>query len=152
MLLESDAFEDGSVIPRRYTCDGADASPPLRWRGVPPGTRSFALIMSDPDAPTGTWIHWVLFNVPTTVAELSEAASAEGALPKGIREGTNDWDQPGYRGPCPPRGAAHRYFVTLYALDAVLDLPVGASATTVAQSAERHLLGKCELVGRYQRA
>ena len=151
MILDSNAFADGGEIPRRYTCDGADKSPPLAWRDLPPGTRSLALIMSDPDAPGGTWIHWVLFNLPTAAAELSEGVSSDGALPEGVREGTTSWGHPGYGGPCPPRGATHRYFFTLYALDSALDLPAGAGAAAVARSAERHSLGECQLIGRYRR-
>lgn len=151
MILESDAFADGGEIPRRCTCDGAGASPPLAWRDVPEGTDALVLTVSDPDAPAGTWTHWVLFNVPTTVSELSEGASGDGALPTGALEGRNSWGRTAYGGPCPPRGTTHRYFFKLYAVDTALDLPPSASAAMVTTAAERHAVADCVLMGRYRR-
>ena len=120
MMLTSSAFTDGGAIPKRYTCEGQDAAPPLTWAGAPAGTKSFALIVDDPDAPDPkapkrTWVHWVLYDIPPGTTALPEG----GALPAGTREGRNDWGRTGYGGPCPPIGR-HRYFHKLYALDAVL--------------------------------
>ena len=151
LALTSSAFPAGGSIPGRYCCDGEDLSPPLAWSGAPEGTRAFALIVDDPDAPDPeapktTWVHWVLFDIPADVREL-----AEGNVPAGAREGRNDWGQPGYRGPCPPVGR-HRYFHKLYALDTLLgDLGTPAKQE-VERAMEGHVLARTELVGTYRRA
>jgi Raf kinase inhibitor-like YbhB/YbcL family protein len=150
MILESTAFRDGGDVPRRYTCDGEDASPPLAWREVPEGTRTLVLMVEDPDAPKGTWIHWVVFNLPTSIARLPEAASGSGGLPTGAVEGTNSWARLGYGGPCPPSGS-HRYFFRLFALDCALALSPGATAEKVARAREGHVLAEATLMARYAR-
>jgi Raf kinase inhibitor-like YbhB/YbcL family protein len=154
MQLRSSAFVAGGQIPSRYTCEGDDISPPLAWSGAPDGTRTFALIVDDPDAPDPkapkmTWVHWVLYDIPSEVTSLAEGAS--GRLPPGIREGRNDWKRTGYGGPCPPVGR-HRYFHKLYALDAELpDLREPTKAKLEA-AMEGHILAKVELVGTYQKS
>jgi len=148
--LTSSAFAHGEPIPRRYTCDGEDISPPLRWSDPPPGTRSFALIADDPDAPMGTFVHWVLFNLPAEARALPEAVPSEGELPDGSRHGQNGWQRLGYGGPCPPRGT-HRYFFRLYALDTILDLAAGVGKKRLLQAMEGHILAQGELMGTYTR-
>jgi Raf kinase inhibitor-like YbhB/YbcL family protein len=145
VILESDAFVDGGSIPVRLTCDGEDVPPMLSWRDAPAGTATFALVMDDPDAPVGTWVHWVLFDVPA-----SASAIGEGRLPRGTREGQNSWGRSGYGGPCPPSGT-HRYFFKLYAVDRVLGLASGATASDLAQALEGHVLAEAVLMGRYAR-
>ena len=150
--LTSPAFADGAAIPGRHTCDGADVSPPLAWDGTPAGTRVFALIMDDPDAPAGTWVHWVLYNIPAATVQLPENVAKVEALDLGgARQGRNDFHRPGYGGPCPPPGPAHRYFFKLYALDAVLQLRSGAQKHEVEAAAQGHTLGVAQLVGMYAR-
>jgi Raf kinase inhibitor-like YbhB/YbcL family protein len=154
MTLNSTAFAPNGAIPSRYTCDDQDLSPPLAWSGVPTGTRSFALIVDDPDAPDPaapkiTWVHWVLYNIPATVSSLAENAAASG-LPAGTREGVNDWKRTGYGGPCPPIGR-HRYFHKLYALDAVLPDLGKPTKAALEKAMHKHVLGRAELIGTYQR-
>jgi len=144
--LTSAVFGHGEAIPRKYTCDGEDISPPLQWSDPPPGTQSFALIVDDPDAPIGTWVHWVLYNLPAEVTALPEAVPLDAELPDGSRHGQNSWRRLGYGGPCPPRGT-HRYFFKLYALDTVLDLAAGASKKQLLRAMERHILAQAELMG-----
>ena len=151
MILESAAFRESDPIPPRYTCDGEDVSPPLTWREVPEGTEAFLLIMDDPDAPRGTWVHWVLFNVPATASDLAEGASGSGTLPRGAVEGTNSWERPGYGGPCPPSGA-HRYFFRLFALDGRVDLGPTATAADLSRSVKGRVLAEASLMGRYGRS
>lgn len=154
MIIQSSAFEPGGDIPRKYTCDGEDVSPPLAWSGVPEGTRSLVLIVDDPDAPDPqapkmTWVHWVLYNIPPQASGLPEAV-ASSDLPPGTREGLNDWKRTGYGGPCPPIGR-HRYFHKLYALDTILpDLGTPTKAELEA-AMQAHVLAQAELVGTYQR-
>lgn len=148
--LKSPAFGYGEPIPRRYTCDGEDVSPPLEWTDPPAGTVSFALIMDDPDAPVGTWDHWVLFDIPADVRSLPEGVPPDAEPPQGGRHGQNSWRRLGYGGPCPP-GGTHRYFFRLYALDTTLDLPSGATKGDVLQAMEGHILGQAELMGTYSR-
>ena len=151
-LLSSSAFKDGEPIPGKYTCDGVDLSPPLAWSGAPAGTRSFALIADDPDAPGGTWVHWVLYNLPAEVPELPENIAKVEALDLGgARQGRNDFRRPGYGGPCPPPGPAHRYFFKLYALDTRLELKAGAQKKDVEAAMEGHVLGTAQLMGTYAR-
>jgi len=149
--LTSAAFKAGETIPRKHTCDGADVSPQLTWAGPPAGTASFALVADDPDAPVGTWVHWVLYDVPATAHELPEGVPAEPTLQSGGRQGTNDFKKIGYGGPCPPRGTTHRYFFKLYALNAALGLAPGATKQAVVKAMEGHLKGQAELMGRYGR-
>ncbi len=153
LLLSSSAFTSGSAVPTRFTCDGADVSPPLAWSGVPAGTVSFAVIADDPDAPGGTWLHWVLFNVPGTLAALPEGLAGTGELRQvgGARQGRNDFGKLGYGGPCPPPGRAHRYFFRLYALDTSLPLKAGAARREVEQAMRGHVLGEATLMGTYAR-
>ncbi|NOZ26643.1 MAG: YbhB/YbcL family Raf kinase inhibitor-like protein [Chloroflexi bacterium] len=148
--LSSRAFEAGQPIPRTYTCDGDDISPPLQWDDPPGDTQSFALIFDDPDAPAGTWVHWVLYNLPADARALAEGIPADPELPDGSRHGRNSWDRLGYGGPCPP-GGTHRYFFKLYALDAMLDLPPGATKKQLLQAMEGHVLARAELMGTYTR-
>lgn len=149
--LRSSAFSEGGTIPKVHTCDDRDVSPPLTWQGAPAGTESFALLCDDPDAPRGTWVHWVLYNIPPTTAELAPGLPAHESVLEGSRHGMNDFRRLGYGGPCPPRGPAHRYFFRLLALDRKLDLPPGPTMKQVLEAAEGHILGRAELMGRYGR-
>ena len=150
--LTSTAFTDGTAIPAKYTCDEADVSPPLAWSGAPPGTVSFALIVDDPDAPAGTWVHWVLYNLPATTAELPEnVAKVETLDLGGARQGRNDFQRAGYGGPCPPPGPAHRYFFKLYALDVTLPPRPAARQKDIEAAMQGHTLGTAQLVGTYAR-
>ena len=148
--LTSTAFAPGEPIPRKYTCDGEDISPPLQWSDPPQGTQSFALINDDPDAPVGTWVHWVLYNLPAKARALPEAIPPDAELPDGSRHGENSWRRMGYGGPCPPSGT-HRYFFKLYALDTMLDLAAGASKEQLLQAMEGHILAQTEVMGVYTR-
>jgi len=151
--LASAAFREGAVIAAKYTCDGVDVSPALTWSGAPAGTRSFALIADDPDAPAGTWVHWVLYNLPADVSELPEnIAKVESLDLGGARQGRNDFRRPGYGGPCPPPGPPHRYFFKLYALDAPLKLKAGAQKRDVEAAMEGHVLATAQLMGTYGRS
>lgn len=151
LSLSSTAFEDGEPIPREYTCDGANVSPPLAWSGVPPHTRSLVLIMDDPDAPMGTWVHWLLYNIPATVTELEEAQPDSLELSGLGLQGHNSFKTIGYGGPCPPRGKPHRYFFRLYALDTLLDLAPGANREELEAAMAGHVLAQGQLMGTYQR-
>jgi Raf kinase inhibitor-like YbhB/YbcL family protein len=144
--LTSPAFAPGEPIPTKYTCDDQDISPPLKWSDPPGGTQSFALIMDDPDAPVGIWVHWVLFNLSPDTRDLPEQA----ASPAGAQDGQNSWKRTGYGGPCPPSGA-HRYFFKLYALDTTLNLPAGATKAQVLKAMEGHILAQAEVMGVYSR-
>ena len=154
MKLESPNFENQGDIPKKFTCDGSDVSPALAWSDVPEGTKSFALIVDDPDAPDPakprmTWVHWVLYNIPATAKSLPEGV-IQSDLPKGTLQGLNDWKKPGYGGPCPPIGK-HRYFHKLYALDVVLPDLGQPTKAKLEKAMEGHVLAKGELVGLYQR-
>ncbi len=154
MKIESPSFRPQGEIPRKYTCEGSDVSPPLAWSGLPEGTRSLVLIVDDPDAPDPkaprmTWIHWVLYNLPPGAAELAEALAPD-ELPSETREGRNSWKRTGYGGPCPPIGR-HRYFHKLYALDVVLPNLGEASKGELEKAMEGHVLARAELVGTYQK-
>lgn len=151
ITLSSTALQAGENIPSKYTCDGEDISPPLSWGEPPSGTESFALTMDDPDAPGGTFTHWVVFNLPADTRELEEGMPPEGELENGALQGKNDFGAIGYRGPCPPLGAAHRYVFTLYALDKRLDLAAGASKEQVLDAVKGHILASGLLVGMYGR-
>jgi Raf kinase inhibitor-like YbhB/YbcL family protein len=148
--ITSSAFEEGGLIPAKYTCDGADISPPLQWDAVPEGTKSIALISDDPDAPVGTWVHWVLFNLPAETRELAENTPADRTLPNGAGQGTSDFGRIGYGGPCPPSGT-HRYFFKIYALDVELDLAAGARKAALLKAMEGHIIGQGQLIGKYKR-
>ena len=148
--LTSSAFFEGQMIPRRHTCDGEDVSPPLAWSGVPEKTRSLALICDDPDAPVGTWDHWVLFNIPADANGLAEAVAAEPTLENGAVNGSNSWGRLGYGGPCPP-GGTHRYFFYLFALDCRLELESGATKSQLRRAMEGRVLAEGRLMGRYRR-
>jgi Raf kinase inhibitor-like YbhB/YbcL family protein len=148
--LTSDAFSDGSMIPKRFTCDGEDLSPPLSWSGLPTETESLTLICDDPDAPVGTWDHWVLFNIPALANGLPENVPAKATLDDGGVHGNNSWGRLGYGGPCPP-GGTHRYFFKLYALDIALNLKTGATKSQVANAMEGHILDRGQLMGKYKR-
>jgi Raf kinase inhibitor-like YbhB/YbcL family protein len=148
--ITSSAFADGGMIPAKYTCDGADISPPLQWDAVPEGTKTIALINDDPDAPMGTWVHWVLYNLPANVKELAENVPPDKTLPNGAKQGITDFRKIGYGGPCPP-GGTHRYFFKLYALDTEIDLDAGADKEQLLKAMEGHILGKGQLIGKYKR-
>jgi Raf kinase inhibitor-like YbhB/YbcL family protein len=152
MQLTSTAFAEGAAIPAKHTCDEKDHSPPLKWSGVPAEAKSLVLIADDPDAPVGTWVHWVLYDLPTTVSELPENSPKGQYLPSGGKQGLNDFKRLGYGGPCPPTGNPHRYFFKLYALDRALDLKPGATKKDVERAMEKvHILGQGQLMGTYQR-
>ncbi len=151
MKVTSTAFREGASIPKQYTGDGADASPPLSWSGAPAAAKSLALICDDPDAPRGTWVHWVLFNLPPNTAELPEGVPSQATLPSGAKQGSNDFKKIGYGGPAPPKGKPHRYFFKLYALDTMLDLPEGATKQDLEKAMKGHILGQGQLMGTYQR-
>jgi Raf kinase inhibitor-like YbhB/YbcL family protein len=150
MKLTSSAFTEGGMIPKKYTCDGDDASPPLAWRDAPVGAKSLALICDDPDAPVGTWVHWVLFNLPPTLTALTEAVPPDKAPKVGGIHGTNSWRKIGYGGPCPPSGT-HRYFFKLYALDTQLNLGNSATAKDVQAALKGHVVAEAQFMGRYKR-
>lgn len=154
MMLSSTAFANNGAIPKRYTCSGADVSPPLAWSGVPAQTKSLALIMDDPDAPDPraprmTWVHWVLYNIPVTAEGLPEDAEAHG-LPAGAQSGVNDFKRTGYGGPCPPVGR-HRYFHKLYALDEVLPELHKPTKSALLAAMQNHVIGQAQLVGTYRK-
>ena len=144
MALTSPVFNEGEEIPVKFSCDGEDISPELDWFGIPEGTVSLALIMDDPDAPVGIWVHWVVYNMPMDLSGLREGMTGVGI------DGTNSWNETGYGGPCPPSGT-HRYFFTLYALDINLDLDPGATKEALLAAMEGHILGQAELMGTYSR-
>jgi Raf kinase inhibitor-like YbhB/YbcL family protein len=150
MKLTSSAFTEGAMIPSKYTCDGQDISPPLTWTDTPAGTKTLALICDDPDAPAGTWVHWVLFNLPEGAKGLPEGVPADKSLKAGGIQGTTSFRRIGYGGPCPPSGT-HRYFFKLYALDNSLALSNNATAKDVTAAMKGHILAEAQLMGRYKR-
>jgi Raf kinase inhibitor-like YbhB/YbcL family protein len=149
--LSSTSFPNGGDIPRKYTCDGADVSPDISWSAPPAGTKSLALIADDPDAPVGTWTHWVLYDLPPGTTSLAEGVSKIDELPAGGRQGRNDFRKIGYGGPCPPPGKPHRYFFKLYALDKALNLAAGATKQEVEKAMAGHILAQAEWMGKYRR-
>jgi len=151
MQLTSSTFSEGGTIPARYTCDSENVSPPLKWSGAPSGTKSFALIVDDPDAPAGTWVHWVLYDLPATATELAEGTPKSQYIPGGAKQGLNDFKHLGYGGPCPPHGKAHRYFFKLYALDRVIELKPGATKKELEAAMGKYKLGEGQLIGTYKR-
>jgi Raf kinase inhibitor-like YbhB/YbcL family protein len=153
--LESPAFADGGAIPKTYTCDGGDVSPPLKWSGVPEAAKSLALVVEDPDAPRGTWTHWVLFDIPADVGELPQGVPTEGRVElgpggKAARQGKNDFGKTGYGGPCPPSGT-HRYVFRIYALGTELGLGPGTTRDQLLRAVKGHVLAEGRLTGRYSR-
>jgi Raf kinase inhibitor-like YbhB/YbcL family protein len=149
--LSSPSFQNGGPIPRVHSCDGSDRSPALVWSGVPEGTKSLVLTCDDPDAPMGTWVHWVLFDLPPDLAGLPEGVPPSAALAGGGVQGLNSWGKSGYGGPCPPPGKPHRYFFRLYALDVVLGLSSGATQAQVLAAMKGHVLAEGEWMGTYRR-
>lgn len=148
--LSSRAFAEGGPIPRQYTCDDRDISPPLKWEAPPANVKRFALICDDPDAPRGTWVHWVIFNIPANKQELPEQVPPDESLPDGSKQGKNDFGKIGYCGPCPP-GGTHRYFFKLYALDSELTLKSGCSKAQLLDAMKGHILAETQLMGIYKR-
>ena len=148
--LTSSAFKEGELIPPRFTCSGENVSPPLAWGPVPAEAKSLALVVDDPDAPRGTWVHWVVYNLPAAARELPEGVPAQDAITGGGRQGKNDFGQTGYGGPCPP-GGTHRYYFKLYALNAALDLPAGATKQDLLKAMYGHILDEGQLMGRFRR-
>jgi Raf kinase inhibitor-like YbhB/YbcL family protein len=151
MKIESRAFGEGQAIPVIHSCDGDDRSPPLAWSDIPVSTRSFVLIVDDPDAPRGTWNHWVLYNLPADAVELSPGVPTMPELKSGARQGVNDSGAVGYAGPCPPPGTLHRYFFRLHALDCALNLPPGIKRAEVDKAMSGHVLADAVLMGTFQR-
>ena len=145
LSITSPAFLPGGMIPSKYTCDGADVSPPLLIGNIPENTRSLALIVDDPDAPVGTWVHWVVWNIVANTREIPE-----NSVPPGALQGTNDFRKQEYGGPCPPSGT-HRYFFKLYALDALLSAQEGATKARIEEAMKGHVLAQAELIGLYRR-
>lgn len=146
MKISSTAFEQNGQIPKKYTCDGSDVNPPLKFEGIPSEAKSLVLIVDDPDAPVGTWVHWVLWNIDPKTSEIKE-----NSVPKGAKQGMNDFRKHDYGGPCPPSGT-HRYFFKLYALDITLNLGPNATKRDIESSIEGHILDKAELIGFYKRS
>lgn len=150
LLLTSSSFSNENAIPARFTCDGADVSPGLAWRGAPAATRSFALVAHDPDAPVD-FTHWLVYGIPVGVSSLAEGASTNDAMPRGSEEGINGFHSVGYAGPCPPPGTPHHYVFQAYALDASIHLPPGATREQLDAAMRGHILAEGRIVGVYQR-
>jgi Raf kinase inhibitor-like YbhB/YbcL family protein len=155
LSIHCSAFAQGAAIPKRYTCDGDDVSPPLSWSGAPAGAKSLVLVIEDPDAPDPaapktTWVHWILYNIPPSTASLAEDAARHG-LPPGTLSGRNDWGRTQYGGPCPPIGR-HRYFHRLFALDGLLPDLRGPNRSSITRAMHGHVLAEAELIGTYLKA
>jgi Raf kinase inhibitor-like YbhB/YbcL family protein len=148
--VTSSAFSEGGIIPKDHTCEGKDISPPLAWTAVPGGTKSIALICDDPDAPMGTWVHWVIFNIPAGTRELQSNIPPLPVIQNGAKQGLNDYRKHGYRGPCPP-GGTHRYYFKFYALDTEIDLPSETAKEQLLKAMEGHILAKGKIMGTYKR-
>jgi len=148
--LTSSAFRDGKTIPTKYTCDEKDISPPLRWSEPPEGTQSFVVVCDDPDASSGTWVHWLIYNIPADTRSLPEAIPTTPNLADGSSNGKNSWKNSGYGGPCPP-SSTHLYFFKIYALDTILNIDAGASKEILYPIMEEHVLARGELTGTYSR-
>ena len=149
--IKSDAFEDGQMIPLAYTCMGQDVSCPLSWSEPPQGTVSFVLICDDPDAPMGTWVHWVMYNIPAQKTQLPEGLASDSVLQDGSRQGVNDFGKTGYGGPCPPPGQTHRYYFKMYALDILLDLDGPVTKKDLERVMRGHVLGQATMVGKFRK-
>jgi Raf kinase inhibitor-like YbhB/YbcL family protein len=150
VTITSSSFTEGGLIPKKHTCDAEDISPDLNWSGVPKEVKSLALICDDPDAPGGTWVHWVLFNIPADVTILQAGVSPDAVLKNGARHGKNDFRKLGYGGPCPP-GGTHRYFFKIYALDTLLSLESGSTKSQLLAAMKGHVLAEGQLMGKYKR-
>lgn len=151
LAISSSAFKPGASIPRLYTCDGKDVSPPLSWSGIPAGTRALAVTCDDPDAPAGNWVHWVIFNIPASAASLPEGVVPKEALQDGSRQGRNDFGRIGYGGPCPPQGRPHHYLFTLYALDREIALQAGCRKADLFAAMKGRILQTANVSGTYGR-
>jgi Raf kinase inhibitor-like YbhB/YbcL family protein len=151
LAVISSAFDQGHPIPVKYTCRGEDVSPPIKWEGAPANTKSFALICDDPDAPGGTWVHWVIYNHPSDAPSLPENTAKSETLPNGAAQGRNSFQNIGYGGPCPPSGKAHRYFFKVYALDTLLTLDSRPDKEKLLAAMKGHILAQGQLMGTYQR-
>jgi len=151
MEITSPAFAPNGEIPAAHTCEGADRAPALTFANVPPGAKSLALIVDDPDAPAGTWVHWVMWNIPAATHLLPENVPKSGQLNSGAIQGRNDFGKTGYNGPCPPPGKTHRYYFRLYALDVKLTLQPGVTRQEVDAAMKGHIIGKAEHMGTYRR-
>ena len=150
MKLTTTAFSDEQPIPKKYSCDGEDISPPLEWQDIPTGTESFVLISDDPDAPVGTWVHWVIYDIPGRTRSLQENYPKQEVDSDGSKQGINDFRRIGYGGPCPP-GGTHRYYFKLYALDTTLDAEPGLSKSEILKRINGHVLDEAQLMGTYSR-
>jgi Raf kinase inhibitor-like YbhB/YbcL family protein len=150
LMLKSSAFEHNSSIPEKYTCKGPNITPPLEWTMLPEGTKSFALIADDPDTPSGTWVHWVIYDIPAHTQKLAEGIPPQKILPTGAKQGTNDFPRIGYRGPCPPWGE-HRYFFKLYALDTSTNLPAGVTKSMLLEAMKGHIIAEAQLMGKFKK-
>ena len=151
MQISTSSFPAEGTIPKKHTCDAQDISPAFTWTGAPPSTRSFALIADDPDAPVGTWNHWLIWNVPASVHQFAESVAKTPTLPDGSRQGQNDFKKVGYNGPCPPPGKPHRYYFKLFALDMPLDLRAGATRKELEAAMKGHVVAENQIMGRYGR-
>ena len=149
--ISTTSFPVDGTIPKKYTCDGPDQSPAISWNGAPQGTKAFALIADDPDAPVGTWTHWLIWNIPASTSQFSEGLPKDAQLPDGSRQGQNDFRKIGYNGPCPPPGKPHRYYFKLFALDNDLDVKPGTNRKDLEAAMKNHVLAQTELMGRYGR-
>lgn len=149
--LSSPAFTEGGMIPQKFTCDGQNLSPQLNWGAIPQNTKSLALIVDDPDAPIGTFVHWVLFNIDSNLKGLPEGVAKSPSISGIGLQGVNDFRKTGYDGPCPPKGSPHRYYFKLYALDSMLNLNTGASKSDVEKAMQGHILAQGQLMGKYSR-
>jgi Raf kinase inhibitor-like YbhB/YbcL family protein len=150
MKITSRAFKEGEMIPSKYTCDGDNVSPQLMWSGYFADTKSFALIADDPDAPAGVWVHWVIYNIPPSINELTENMPKDKTLDSGVKQGVNDSRKTGYDGPCPPNGI-HRYYFKLYALDILLNKDAGMTKQELLKVMEGHIIAEAQLMGKYKR-
>jgi len=151
LTVSSSGFASGASIPNKYSCKGEDVSPALEWTGAPANTAAFAIIMDDPDAPAGTWMHWVMWSVPATAHSLPEGVPRREQLPDGARQGRNSFGKIGYYGPCPPPGQTHRYFFRVYALDRKLDLQAGADRSQLDAAMNGHVLAHSEYMGTFHK-
>ena len=151
MTLTSSGFASGAAIPEQYSCKGSDVSPALEWSGAPPKTAAFAIVMDDPDAPAGTWVHWVMWNISPSSHSLPQGVAKSEQLDDGTRQGRNSFKKVGYNGPCPPPGQTHRYFFRLYALDQKLDLAPGANRSQLDAAMQGHILAQGQYMGTFHR-
>ncbi len=151
LSVKSTAFAEGNPIPKKHSCQGSDVSPALSWEGIPAEAKSIALIVDDPDAPGGTWVHWLAYNIPATLRGLPEAVPDQRVLDNGIRQGKNDFGKIGYGGPCPPPGPVHRYYFKVYALNSVLEVEAGATKAQLETVMKSRILAEGRLMGTYRR-